>query len=215
MTPLKLNFRRVAGGVYELGWQPDSLPAKVDAVVCEYSPPLEWMRRVSPRRRVELAAFEIAQAPVRFDSLFDPYDDTDGMTTIAEVCKLVDRRLAAQGLRLPTEDEFEAACGGDVFWWGNRVPEGDPYSDLDAVARTNAAGLEFEADSYKVELVRDVFKLGDGGFAVCGAAPWPIAWLSLATAFREWASEAGDPAAADVLPETLEEAYLRPVRLAT
>jgi len=68
MNRLKLEFHRVEGGLYELGWLPDSLP--------DYSPPLDWLRQVSPRRRVRLAAFEIAKTPVRFDSLFDPYDDT-------------------------------------------------------------------------------------------------------------------------------------------
>jgi len=213
VSQLQLDFHRVEGGAYELGWLPGSFPPEVDAVVREYWPPLEWVRRVSPRRQLHLASFEIATAPVRFDSLFDPYEDTEAAASIADVCDLVDRRLAERGLRLPTEDEFEVACGAGIFWWGDRVPEGDPHSDQDAVPRTSVAGLRFESDSYKTELVRNVFKLGDGGRGVCGGAPWPIAWLSMATCYREWASEADDPESPDLLPETLEEAYLRPVRL--
>jgi len=214
MTSSKLEFLRVESGLHELGYLPDSFPPDVEAAIRDYWPPLEWLRRVSPRRQVRLTTFEIAKTPVRFDSLFDPYD-TEGATCISDVCELVDRRLAEQGLRLPTEDEFEAACGVGSFWWGDFVPEGDPYSAADAVVRTNSAGLQFLADSYTTELVRNVFKLGDGGVAVCGEAPWPMAWLSLATCYREWASSGDEPGTADLLSETLEEAYLRPVRLSS
>jgi len=207
-----LSFVRIPSGNYELGWRPRNLDAVILDMAEEYWDTEGWETRRSPARCVTLSAFDIARDPVRIDSLLDPYDLEGG--SIREACGRLNAQLAAVGLRLPTEDEFEAACGQHLFYFGNNVPEGDPYSNRPPATQAET-GLRFVSDSYKVELVEHVFKLGDGGQAVCGGAPWPLAWLTMATAFREWASSTADSDAPDVLAETLEDAFVRPVRMAS
>ena len=54
---------------------------------------------------------------------------------------------------------------------------------------------------------RCALKLGDGGEAVCGSYPWPVAWLSLSPSYRLAGDEVDD-----LLTEFLEEAIVRPVK---
>jgi hypothetical protein len=99
--------------------------------------------------------------------------------------------LAARGLRIPSSDEWEHACGAGaetLFRWGNdcpldRIPYGDhtgPQNDL------NAFGLHIAYDTYRAELTSDITTVhgGDGGESVCGGYGHLLAWLPLATSNR-------------------------------
>ncbi|WP_103540430.1 hypothetical protein [Streptomyces sp. SM1] len=99
--------------------------------------------------------------------------------------------LAARGLRMPSSDEWEHACGagaGTLFRWGNDCPlDRVPYGDRTGPQnRLNAFGLRIAYDTYRTELTSDVTSVhgGDGGEAVCGGYGHLLAWLPLATAHR-------------------------------
>ncbi|MFE6846668.1 hypothetical protein [Streptomyces sp. NPDC057686] len=99
--------------------------------------------------------------------------------------------LAARGLRMPSADEWEHACGagtGTLFRWGNECPLDEPPYGGDGGLRhrSNAFGLHIAYDSYGTELSSDPAAVhgGDGGEAVCGGYGNLLAWLPLATANR-------------------------------
>ncbi|MDB1089094.1 hypothetical protein PJ985_16150 [Streptomyces sp. ACA25] len=130
---------------------------------------------LSPRRRVTLATVLMA---VEAEDLTGLPADTPAV-------------LAARGLRMPSSDEWEHACGAGattLFRWGNtcpldRTPTGDhsgPHKQL------NAFGLRIAHNTYSSELTSDVTAVhgGDGGESVCGGYGCMLAWLPLATANR-------------------------------
>jgi hypothetical protein len=99
--------------------------------------------------------------------------------------------LEAHGLRMPSRDEWEHACGAGattLFRWGddcplNRIPygpEAGPHRE------PNAFGLRIACDTYRAELSSDTSAMhgGDGGESVCGGYGMLLAWLPLATANR-------------------------------
>lgn len=99
--------------------------------------------------------------------------------------------LAAQGLRMPSPDEWEHACGAGVntlFRWGNDCPLDRMPFDCKAGPhkRLNAFGLRIAYDTYRAELSADttVVHGGDGGEAECGGYGFLLGWLPLATANR-------------------------------
>lgn len=99
--------------------------------------------------------------------------------------------LAARGLRMPSADEWEHACGagaGTLFRWGNDCPlDRVPYSSPDGPHRhPNAFGLRIAYDTYAAELSTDPTAVhgGDGGESVCGGYGCLLGWLPLATANR-------------------------------
>ncbi|MHB9860535.1 hypothetical protein [Streptomyces sp. YIM S03343] len=99
--------------------------------------------------------------------------------------------LAARGLRMPSADEWEHACGAGartLFRWGDdcpmdRVPYDDPTGPQ---TRPNAFGLHIAYDTYRMELTSDTTAVhgGDGGESVCGGYGTLLGWLPLATANR-------------------------------
>ncbi|MER5355120.1 hypothetical protein ABT093_32965 [Kitasatospora sp. NPDC002551] len=99
--------------------------------------------------------------------------------------------LAQDGLRLPTPDEWEHACGAGahtLFRWGDecpldRIPYGD---DTGPHAGPNAFGLHIAHDTYRSEITSEPGSIygGDGGESVCGGYGTVLAWLPLATANR-------------------------------
>ncbi|GAA4904352.1 hypothetical protein LX16_3685 [Stackebrandtia albiflava] len=130
---------------------------------------------LSPRRDVVLATVLMA---VEDENLTAPPTDTRAV-------------LAADGLRMPTADEWEHACGAGadtLFRWGDdcpldRVPhEGAPGPET----APNAFGLRIAYDTYRSELTADTTSVhgGDGGESVCGGYGRMLAWLPLATANR-------------------------------
>lgn len=206
-----MKFITVPSATHELGWRfTSNLPDAAIAALSSLVPREEMGTRFSPHRKVALAAFEIASTPVTFQSVLgDPYE-IDGLSTIEALCDLVDTKLASDNLRLPTEDELEAAAGGTLFAWGMELPDGIPHGTGTSFARhkePNALGLAFEGDPYRVEICRHALKFGDGGSSICGSDPWPMAWLALSPSFR-----LGNRDVAECFPETLEEAFIRPVR---
>ncbi|WP_371576709.1 hypothetical protein [Streptomyces sp. NBC_01314] len=128
---------------------------------------------LSPRRDVLLATVLMA---VEGERLTEPPADLPAV-------------LAERGLRVPTSDEWEHACGAGadtLFRWGDdcpldRVPYGDrtgPHNE------PNAFGLRIAHDTYSTELTSDTGEVrgGDGGESVCGGYGHLLAWLPLATA---------------------------------
>jgi hypothetical protein len=203
-----MDFASIPGGTYELGWRftlPDRVRELADKDAVD-----GYIARCSVARKVDLAPFEIARQPIRYaDLIGDPYDWGRG-ATLESLCDVVDRRLASDGLRLPSEDELEAAAGGALFPWGMLLPDGIPYGAEAAFVghkEPSSFGLQLLGDPYKVELSRTALKFGDGGAAICGGDPWPLAWLALSPSFR-----LTDREIVDCFPETLEECYVRPVR---
>ncbi|SEO91485.1 formylglycine-generating enzyme family protein [Actinacidiphila rubida] len=99
--------------------------------------------------------------------------------------------LAARGLRMPSADEWEHACGagaGTLFRWGDECPlDRIPYgSGSGPQQELSALGLHIAYDTYRAELTSDVTAIhgGDGGESVCGGYGNVLAWLPLATANR-------------------------------
>ena len=98
--------------------------------------------------------------------------------------------LAARGLRPPSPDEWEYACGAGavtLFRWGDEYPEGEPYGDVPLLTDPNVFGLVIADDPYRSEFTTDPAVLcgGDGGAALCGGSGAFLSWLTVATAFRD------------------------------
>lgn len=158
-------------------------------------------RMTSPRRTVHVPTLLVAVEAV------DPMREceTDYETEVDS--------LAEAGLRLPTPDEWEWACGAGattLFRWGDDCPTDrysvdgpGPHSEL------NAWGLKIGQDPYEDERTADpaVVCGGDGGGMICGGAGFFLGWLTLATSFRDthyanWLAENA---------EHVDQMYLRPV----
>ncbi|MFF8595047.1 hypothetical protein ACF061_27075 [Streptomyces sp. NPDC015220] len=130
---------------------------------------------LSPRRSVLLATVLMA---VEAEELTEP---PAGMPAA----------LADRGLRMPSPDEWEHACGAGadtLFRWGDDCPlDRVPCVDTTGPHNlTSAFGLRIAHDIYSVELSSDTGAVhgGDGGESVCGGYGRLLAWLPLATANR-------------------------------
>ncbi|MFB6889007.1 hypothetical protein ACFCX4_06785 [Kitasatospora sp. NPDC056327] len=135
----------------------------------------ELARRLSPRRTVTVPTLLMAvlDEPVE--------EEVDEMPAV----------LAGEGLRLPTSDEWEHACGAGartLFRWGDELPlDRIPVEDgTGPQAGRNAFGLRIAHDTYTSEITSEpgVVYGGDGGESVCGGYGPVLAWLPLATANR-------------------------------
>ncbi|MEV0022018.1 hypothetical protein AB0H45_07280 [Streptomyces atroolivaceus] len=111
---------------------------------------------------------------------------------LPEIPSLVPALLAGEGLRLPSPDEWEHACGagaGTLFRWGDGFPaDSSPYGGGTGPHHPhNAFGLHIAFDVYdSAEMTSDPGSVygGDGGEAVCGGYGALLEWLPLATANR-------------------------------
>ena len=162
----------------------------------------------SPRRTVSVAQFKIATIALPW-KLFFSCDDYANVADLRDVCCRFESELEKVGWRLPTEDEFEIAAGGELFAWGNVIPDGIPYDNRTKFTKhkeRTPRGLRLNDNPYNVELVSTALKMGDGGVSICGGEAWPIAWLSLSPAYR-----APEDMFESVLPEYLETTLIRPV----
>lgn len=182
------RYALVPGGTARLGYDADRLAATPRQLAdfaeaaAEYDLAGPLQRHVgavtSPPRDVELPARLVAVRSDFTDAVLEPdADDYDHAWVLAE--------LERRGLRLPTPDEWEWACGAGattLFRWGDEYPEGDPL-----VEEPNLFGLVIGDNPYNAELTTDPAVLcgGDGGAALCGGYGPFLAWLALATAYRE------------------------------
>ncbi|WP_326614424.1 hypothetical protein OG949_39805 [Streptomyces scopuliridis] len=179
------EFALIPGGAVSLGidldnWQPTPEQAADYAEGLEqgfgYGPDLRThlAQVLSPRRSVHLATALMA---VEDENLTESPADMPAV-------------LSARGLRMPSSDEWEHACGAGadtLFRWGNDCPlDRLPYGDSASQNQLNAFGLHIAYDTYRTELTSDVTAVhgGDGGESVCGGYGHMLAWLPLATANR-------------------------------
>jgi hypothetical protein len=181
--------------------------AWVDGQAGSRLPAEERDRMFTPRRTVTLAPFLIAP-----DALHpSDYTARAGGPRRGSGHAGARKTLAADGLRLPTADEWEYACsGGDdgagaptIFHWGDTIPArlparhdlpynttegdgGDENGDERIEMEPNGFGLRIAFDPYDLELVTgpDEFRGGDGGVAICGGDGLFRAWICLASAHR-------------------------------
>jgi hypothetical protein len=210
--PRHLEFATVPGGRFEIGWRFSSqLSDEHWSAIVAFIAKEEFLGQFSTQRTVALPGFAIARESISIDEVLAESQDLDAANTLADVCDLVDRALLPFGMRLPSEDELEVACGGELFPWGTTVPKGVPYGSETSFVRhqePTSLGVQANSNPYRVELVRTAFKLGDGGTALCGGYPWPIPWFALA---GSWTMKGAS--VEDYLFEFLEEARIRPVRI--
>ncbi|WP_405015949.1 formylglycine-generating enzyme family protein [Kitasatospora sp. NBC_00070] len=180
------EFALIPGGTVTLGfdldaWQPspeqaaDFTESMEAGFGCGDDLRAHLAELLSPRRSVTLATVLTA---VQDEDLTCPPDELPAV-------------LAARGLRLPTADEWEHACGagaGTLFRWGDDCPlDRIPYDDPDGPQhRPNAFGLRIAYDTYRTELTDDRTAVhgGDGGESACGGYGALLGWLPLATANR-------------------------------
>jgi hypothetical protein len=208
----EFEFVNLSPGTVELGWRfDDVLPEKAAEAMSDFAFDRDFRTLFfSPRRTVSVAPFKIASIAVPWATLFD-CDDYGDVANLQEACTRFESHLAEFGWRLPTEDEFEFAAGGELFAWGNEIPDGIPSGKHTTFTKhkdKTARGLRLNDDPYNVDLVSAVFKMGDGGVSICGGNDWPIAWLALSPTYR-----APEDMVDTALSEYLAGALVRPVQL--
>lgn len=138
----------------------------------------------SPAREVTLPARLMAVRAVDADDLLTADDEDD------EGHSMILAALARHGVRPPTPDEWEHACGAGattLFRWGDDYPDGEPYGDVPLIQEPSYFGLVIADDPYRAEFTTEptVFCGGDGGAALCGGYGEFLAWITLATAYRD------------------------------
>lgn len=209
---IDFEFIEISPITVELGWRFDTvLPKAAEESMAEFAFGQDFRTLFfSPRRTVSVATFQIATCAVPWNELLS-WEGDHAMDDLHDACQHVESELVKFGWRLPTEDEFEIAAGGELFAWGNEIPDGSPYPRGTRFTRhkdRNSSGLQLNDDPYKVELVSTAMKMGDGGVSICGGEPWPIAWLSLSPAYRT-----PKEMVYTAFPEYLETVLIRPVLL--
>ncbi|MET9323471.1 hypothetical protein ABZX75_25260 [Streptomyces sp. NPDC003038] len=203
------DFALIPGGTVRLGfdldaWQPTPSQA------ADYAESLSQGFGNGPDLKAFLAGELSPVRSVTVAGLFMAVEDEEFYAFPDELPGL----LAARGLRMPSADEWEHACGAGadtLFRWGSECPLGEPsYGGTGGVRHEpNAFGLHIAYDSYGRELSSDWGAVhgGDGGEAACGGYGALREWLPLATAHR-------NPGMAEFLygPDAEDEdPYTRPV----
>jgi hypothetical protein len=102
-------------------------------------------------------------------------------------------RIAQEGFRFPSLDEWEYACaaGARTLWrWGDECPivrlrTKETHLQWDLHLRPNAFGLLIAANPYNIELTNEmgVWRGGDGGTALHAGAGRLFGWLTLASSY--------------------------------
>jgi hypothetical protein len=180
------EFALIPGGRVFLGFDPDAWEPTPEQTA-DYARSVEAGFGFGPDLRARLALllspFRTADVPAVLMAVED-----ENLTERPVAMPAV---LAARGLRMPSPDEWEHACGagaGTLFRWGNdcpmdRVPYDDPTGPQSG---PNAFGLHIAYDTYRAKLTSDPTAVhgGDGGESVCGGYGTLLGWLPLATANR-------------------------------
>ncbi|WP_329497575.1 hypothetical protein [Kitasatospora herbaricolor] len=180
------EFALVPGGTVTLGFDLDAWHP-TPGQVADYQESLEQGFGFGPDLRAHLAQLLSPRRTVVLATVLMAVED-ESLTELPADMPAV---LAERGLRMPTSDEWEHACGagaGTLFRWGDECPlDRTPYEDAEGPQhRPNAFGLHIGYDVYRTELTSDVTAVhgGDGGESVCGGYGNLLAWLPLATANR-------------------------------
>ncbi|MEH1163798.1 hypothetical protein V6V47_00260 [Micromonospora sp. CPCC 205539] len=191
-----IRYALVPGGTVQLGYDADRF-APSDRQLADFAESAaEWdlsgpLNRfvaevTSAPRQVDLPARLVAVRSEEADALLADLDDSDEAYDHAGLMA----GLGSRGLRPPTPDEWEYACGAgasSLFRWGDDYPEGEPYGDVPLIQEPNLFGLVIADDPYRSEFTTEPAVLvgGDGGSALCGGYGSFLSWLTLATAYRE------------------------------
>ncbi|MFD3456644.1 hypothetical protein ACFWVC_31280 [Streptomyces sp. NPDC058691] len=180
------EFALIPGGTVTVGFDLDSWQPTPEQSA-DYADSLEQGFGHGPDLRAHLAEVLSPRRTVTLDTVLMAVED-EYLTELPEDMPAV---LAARGLRIPTPDEWEHACGagaGTLFHWGDDCPlDRIPYGDRTGPQhRLSAFGLRIAHDTYRAELTteRTAVHGGDGGESVCGGYGTLLAWLPLATANR-------------------------------
>jgi formylglycine-generating enzyme required for sulfatase activity len=180
------EFALIPGGTVSLGFDLDAWQPTPEQRV-DYAESLSQGYGNEPDLKSHLAELLSPRRTVTLATVLMAVEDENLTDLPAETPAL----LAARGLRMPSADEWEHACGAGastLFRWGNQCSlDLTPYEDNTGPQhQLNAFGLRIAYDVYRAELSSDVTAIhgGDGGEAVCGGYGSLLAWLPLATANR-------------------------------
>ena len=180
------EFALVPGGTLMLGFDLDIWQPAPDQAA-DYQKSLDEGFGFGPDLRAHLAQVLSPRRRVTLVTVLMAVEDENLTELPAEMPTV----LAARGLRMPSPDEWEHACGAGastLFRWGNGCPlDRIPYDDPTGPQHhANALGLRIAYDTYRTELTSDVTAVhgGDGGESACGGYGYLLGWLPLATANR-------------------------------
>ncbi|GGU72186.1 hypothetical protein GCM10010275_03270 [Streptomyces litmocidini] len=180
------DFALIPGGRVSLGFDPDGWhPMPWQAA--DHAESLEQGFADGPDLRAHLARVLSPRRSAVLPTVLMAVEDEDLTEPPADMPAV----LAARGLRMPSSDEWEHACGAGaetLFRWGDDCPRDRlPHEDGPGPQNEPSAfGLRIAYDTYRSELTSDTTAVhgGDGGESVCGGYGRLLAWLPLATAHR-------------------------------
>ncbi|MEU3182932.1 hypothetical protein ABZ707_01770 [Streptomyces sp. NPDC006923] len=206
------RFALIPGGEVTVGFELDAWQPLAEQLDSYRTESLRGGYGFDPDPRAHLAQFLTARRTVTVPTLLIAVEPEE----LTELPDMVPAALAGRGLRLPSPDEWEHACGAGattLFRWGDHCPlDNSPYGAGSGPRhQPNAFGLHIAYDVYRAEMTSDPASVygGDGGEAVCGGYGAFVQWLPLATANR-------NPAMAEFLTgpdgaDMCEEFSTRPV----
>ncbi|MER6096170.1 hypothetical protein ABT154_09995 [Streptomyces sp. NPDC001728] len=180
------EFALIPGGTVTLGFDPDAWRPTPEQTA-DYAESLDQGFGFGPDLRAHLAQVLSPRRTVTLATVLMAVEDESLTGPPAGI----PAALAARGLRMPSADEWEHACGAGsttLFRWGDDCPlDLGPYEHPEGPqSRPNAFGLRIAHDTYSAELTSDTTAVhgGDGGESVCGGYGTLLGWLPLATANR-------------------------------